>query len=40
MNEISIVVYSDYVCPWCYMIHASLEQVREEVPLNDRVALI
>lgn len=34
MNEISIVVYSDYVCPWCYMIHASLEQVREEVPLN------
>lgn len=34
MNEISLVVYSDYVCPWCYMMHASLEQVKDETPLS------
>lgn len=34
MSEISVVVYSDYVCPWCYMMHASLEQVVKETPLD------
>lgn len=34
MSEISVVVYSDYVCPWCYMMHSSLEQVQNETPLN------
>lgn len=34
MNPISLVVYSDYVCPWCYMMHTSLERVRNEASLS------
>lgn len=34
MKTIPITVYSDYVCPWCYMACASLEQVKEEVPVD------
>lgn len=29
-----ITVYSDYVCPWCYMACSSLEQVKEEVSVD------
>lgn len=34
MKPVPITVYSDYVCPWCYMACASLEQVKQEVPLD------
>lgn len=33
-RPISLVIYSDYVCPWCYMNFASLERVRGELPLE------
>ena len=31
---IPVEVYSDYVCPWCYMNFTSLEQVSREFPLE------
>lgn len=33
MQTLSVTVYSDYVCPWCYMAHTSLQQVKAELPL-------
>ena len=38
MNAIPVIVYSDYVCPWCYMIHASLERVSQRSAARHRVA--
>ncbi len=34
MKPVPITVYSDYVCPWCYMARASLEQVKQEVDVD------
>lgn len=34
MRPVPLVVYSDYVCPWCYMMFTSLEAAAEEVPVE------
>jgi len=33
-RPIPLVVYSDYICPWCYMNFTSLQQVSVEFPLD------
>ncbi len=32
--RIRIVAYSDYVCPWCYIGHQRIEQLRAEFPVD------
>ena len=34
MKSVKITVYSDYVCPWCFMAHTSLKQVKAELPVE------
>lgn len=34
MRSVPLVVYSDYVCPWCYMVYTSLEAAAKEVPVE------
>jgi len=32
MERVQLVVYSDYLCPWCYLADHRLEQLRQEQP--------
>lgn len=33
-EPLGIIVYSDYVCPWCYIGHARIEQLAREYPVR------
>ena len=35
-NTLQLVVYSDYVCPWCYVGQAVIEELRSERPVEVR----
>ena len=31
MNEIPLEVFTDYVCPWCYLGDARVKKIKEKV---------
>ncbi len=33
-RQIQLIVVSDYICPWCYIGHKRIEQLREEYPVE------
>ena len=37
MERVSLIVYSDYLCPWCYLAEHRLALLRQE--LGDALAL-
>ena len=37
---LTIIAYSDYVCPWCYIGLQRIEQLRGGVPGRGRVAAV
>ena len=34
MQPLKLVIYSDYVCPWCYVGQAPVERLKAERPVE------
>ena len=34
MQSLKLVIYSDYVCPWCYVGQAAVERLKSERPVE------